>query len=58
MKKNINLKNPYNGIDLKDYNVEKRRLQLELLHIQQDVLKNKKRMQREKILQSSGLQKT
>lgn len=44
MKKNINLKNPYNGIDLKDYNVEKRRLQLELLHIQQDVLKNKKRM--------------
>jgi polyphosphate kinase 2 len=30
---------PYSGIDLKDYNIEKRRLQLELLTIQQKAVK-------------------
>lgn len=31
--------NPYKGISLKDYNIEKRRLQLELLNIQQNIIK-------------------
>ncbi len=44
MKKNINLENPYKGINLKDYHIEKRRLQLELLNIQQDIVNKGKRM--------------
>ena len=44
MKKNINLENPYKGINLKDYHIEKRRLQLELLNIQQNVVNKGKRM--------------
>ena len=36
--------NPYKGISVKDYNVEKRRLQLELLNIQQNVAKKGLRM--------------
>ena len=32
--------NPYNGISVMDYNVEKRRLQIELLNIQQNIVKN------------------
>jgi polyphosphate kinase 2 len=36
--------NPYEGIGVKDYHVEKRRLQLELLNIQQHTVKNKKRL--------------
>ncbi len=36
--------NPYKGISLKDYNVEKRRLQLEMLNIQQDVTKKGQRI--------------
>ena len=35
------INNPYKGISLKDYHVEKRRLQLELLRIQESVVKNK-----------------
>ena len=38
------IKNPYTGISVKDYNVEKRRLQIELLNIQQDVVKNKRKL--------------
>ncbi len=45
MSKDINkLETPYKGISIKDYNVEKRRLQLELLNIQQDIATNGKRM--------------
>ncbi len=36
--------NPYKGIGLKDYNIEKRRLQLELLNIQQDIIKKEERL--------------
>lgn len=36
--------NPYIGITLKKYNTEKRRLQLELLNIQQRVVRNNERM--------------
>lgn len=35
------INNPYKGISIKDYHVEKRRLQLELLRIQESVVKNK-----------------
>lgn len=38
------INNPYKGISLKDYNVEKRRLQLELLKIQQDIVKKEERL--------------
>lgn len=38
------INNPYQGISLKDYNVEKRRLQLELLNIQQDIVKKGERL--------------
>ncbi len=38
------INNPYKGISLKDYNVEKRRLQLELLNIQQDIVKKGERL--------------
>ena len=44
MKKNINLENPYKSINLKDYHIEKRRRQLELLNIQQDIVNKGKRM--------------
>ena len=33
------IENPYKGINLKDYHIEKRRLQLELLDIQQNLIK-------------------
>ncbi len=36
--------NPYIGITLKNYHIEKRRLQLELLNIQKDIVKKNKRM--------------
>ncbi len=39
--KNIKLESPYEGINVKDYNVEKRRLQLELLNLQQKVVKKR-----------------
>ena len=38
-KKVIKIEAPYPGINLKDYNIEKRRIQLELLTIQQKVVK-------------------
>ena len=38
-KKVIKIEAPYTGINLKDYNIEKRRLQLELLTIQQKAAK-------------------
>lgn len=38
-KKVIKIEAPYTGINLKDYNIEKRRLQLELLTIQQNAVK-------------------
>lgn len=38
------IKTPYKGIKLKEYNVEKRRLQLELLNIQQAVANNGQRL--------------
>ena len=40
----IQFENHYEGINLKDYHVEKRRLQIELLTIQQEVVKNEKRL--------------
>ena len=36
--------NPYKGVSVKSYNIEKRRLQLELLNIQQELVKNNERM--------------
>ncbi len=36
--------NPYTGISVKDYHIEKRRLQIELLKIQQNVVKNKRKL--------------
>ncbi len=38
------IETPYTGISIKDYNIEKRRLQLELLSIQQKVVKSGKRV--------------
>ena len=38
------INNPYKGISLKDYHVEKRRLQLELLRIQENIVKKKQMM--------------
>ncbi len=38
-KKVVKIETPYAGINLKDYNIEKRRLQLELLTIQQKAVK-------------------
>ena len=36
--------NPYKGIGLKDYHIEKRRLQIELLNIQQNIVKNGRKL--------------
>lgn len=44
MKRKITLDNPYRGIGVKEYHIEKRRLQIELLNLQQDIVNNKKRM--------------
>ncbi|MGI9534277.1 MAG: polyphosphate kinase [Thermodesulfobacteriota bacterium] len=38
------IENPYKGISLKDYHIEKRRLQLELLDIQQNLIKKNHRL--------------
>ena len=35
---------PYEGVSLKDYHIEKRRLQIELLNIQQNVVKKGRRL--------------
>ncbi len=43
-KKVIKIEAPYPGINLKDYNIEKRRIQLELLTIQQKVVKKGQRV--------------
>ena len=40
LKTAIKIEEPYTGISEEDYQVEKRRLQVELLQIQQKVLKN------------------
>lgn len=38
------ISNPYKNISIKQYNLEKRRLQVELLNIQQDVVRNNKKL--------------
>ena len=43
-KKVVKIDDPYEGISLKDYHIEKRRLQLELLTIQQKIAKLDERM--------------
>lgn len=44
MKKIKSIDTPYVGISEKDYQIEKRRLQVELLKIQQSIIKNKQRL--------------